>query len=202
MLDDAFHHDVFRARRGDREALDRILGRHHDRVAGLVRDRIGQGIRGRARTSDILQSSLYQVVKSIGEFRGETEKEFLKWVGRIVENTIRNKARYFAAEKRDGEVQVSNAGSFETHSPGPESKVAMREEVDRIGEAMQSLPDEYRDLLAQKFVTQLSHKEIAERTGKTVEATRIMLYRARAALALELDRLREEGERKENRAGE
>lgn len=182
--------DIFLARRGDRDALDRLLGRHQDRLTRFVRMRVGRGLRGRVRTSDLLQSSLYEVVASIDDFRGETENEFLAWAGRIVDNTVRDKARFFEAAKRAGEVPITSGSILTGDAPSPSSWAAMREEADIVGQALDALSDDHREVLLMKFSEKLNHREIAEVLDRSEEATRILLWRARAALALELERRR------------
>jgi DNA-directed RNA polymerase specialized sigma24 family protein len=45
------------------------------------------------------------------------------------------------------------------------------------------LPEHYREVIALARIAELPHREIAAQLGKTEEATRILLYRALAALA-------------------
>jgi RNA polymerase sigma-70 factor (ECF subfamily) len=62
-----------------------------------------------------------------------------------------------------------------------------REELERLERAFAALPDDYRSVIVLARVHGLSHAEIAGRLGRTEPATRTLLSRALARLALAIE---------------
>ena len=180
--------DIFRARRGDRDALDRLLVKHHERFVHAARARLGWGLRARLHTSDLLQSTLLDVVHSVADFRGETDDAFVHWVGRIMDHNIRDKARYFKAGKREAKVVARGASNAVDHAPTPSAWAEFGDEGERLRNAMADLAPDYRRIIELRFVEGKSHREAAEVMGRTEEAMRILFWRARAALAVALEK--------------
>lgn len=66
-------------------------------------------------------------------------------------------------------------GSF-THD------LEIREEATQLVELMQSLKAEYRDILLMRYQDEMSIGEIADAMGKTTNAVRVLLHRAKQAI--------------------
>lgn len=183
--------DLFNARRGDRSALDRLLAKHQDRFRIMAQAEIGDGLRAKLHTSDLLQSAYMDVVRSVQDFEGETEEQFVRWFGRILNNNVRDRARYFAAEKRDGGI-LESSSRIADMSPTPSSVMSMAEGEERLGQNISELltklsPDQKR-AIELRFDEGLAHEEIAELMDRTPEAIRVLVSRARSNLALLLQR--------------
>lgn len=59
------------------------------------------------------------------------------------------------------------------------SQVAIRnEDLEALEQAFRQLPDEYREVVTLARLLGYSHAEIAEQTGKTEGAVRVLLHRA------------------------
>lgn len=191
-MNDARRQDLRRACRGDRDALSRLLARSERRLTGLARARLGDELRQKVRTSDILQSTYLDVVRSVGDFGGETEDEFVTWVGRIMENTIRDKRRYFAATKRQepgGDTRIGpDRAEGALHSPS--SVAAWGDDIGFLRAALARLSDDHREVIVRRMVKNESYADVAAALGRSELATRALLHRARGALLMELDRLR------------
>jgi RNA polymerase sigma-70 factor (ECF subfamily) len=78
-------------------------------------------------------------------------------------------------------------------APTPSGQVAVREELDRMERALDSLPDEYREVIVQAKIAGRSREEIAAATGRSPGAVRMLLHRAMARLAVLLDGAESEG---------
>ena len=66
----------------------------------------------------------------------------------------------------------------------PSGVVLAAEDVGHLAEALRSLAPDYREVLALRLREGLAHAEIAARLGRSEGAVRMLLVRARAALAL------------------
>lgn len=180
------------ARAGDREALDRLLEHVGGRLRGIITQQLGPRMRGRLDASDILQSTYLNVVKSIGTFRGEGEAAFVGWVANIARNNIHDRTKYFLAEKRGGPEVGRKVLEAEDRVvdplPSPSSHAVRIEDLLLVSRALESLSDLHRRVIMMRLAEQASHKEIGDAIGKSEGATRMVLSRARMALALEMDR--------------
>ena len=66
------------------------------------------------------------------------------------------------------------------------------EDLVLVSRALEDLGEDYRQVIILRLVEGRTHKEVGELLGRTEAATRMLLSRARAALALARDRLRDE----------
>ncbi len=187
--------DLDAARGGDRDAILRLIQRHEPRLRKLVHERLGARLREKIATSDVLQSAYLDLLKDFGGFRGGTTDEFVAWCAHLIENNIRDKAKFFEARKRQppGVAPVEALESRIAPGPGPHSLNALFEDLQIVHAALSRLSDDHRAVIQLKAVHGLSHEEIAARLGRTEAAARILLVRARAALLLEIEAVRKTG---------
>jgi RNA polymerase sigma-70 factor, ECF subfamily len=186
--------DIRRARAGDRPALDRLLARSHGRLSRVARERLGDGLRQRIRTSDLLQSTYLEALRTVSSFDGENEEAFVGWLRRILENNIRDKRRYFHARKRRPEGEAAGAGAEEDAAdhrfPDPLAAAQSKDEQDLLQLALVQLPPDYREVLLLRLRDHKSNKEAGLAMGRSEGAARVLVVRAKAALMLAMERLR------------
>ena len=94
------------AKEGDNNALNEVCTRYMDRVHKLVRFRLGEKLRRKAESMDIVQDVMLKAVKDIDKFDTDSESRFINWLARLVENTIRDNVDYYAAQKRNMSLVV------------------------------------------------------------------------------------------------
>lgn len=184
-----------RAKRGDNEAIEVLLQRHLAGLHGFVRLRLGQALRRRESCSDLVQSVCVQAIQNLDRLRGDNEAAFKQWLYAIALRKILDKRDYHGAQKRDVGREVALLG-FDSRieddqlldcyaALGTPSQQAMsREAIERIESAFDQLPEEYREVLTLARIVGLSGSELAARLGKSEVATRKLLSRARARLAM------------------
>lgn len=182
------------ARKGDRAALDTLLTELQGKFRVSASRRLTKALRTRMRTSDVLQTTYLHVVKAIESFEGEDEDAFVVWVTRILENSIRDRARFFGRKKRKvGDSNEEDIVSDPADRGGTPSKKAMElEDLRIVGEALAKLPEEQRVVIRLRLIEGREYSEIARMLSRNEGAVRMMVTRARAALALEVDRLADE----------
>lgn len=179
------------AKGGDAEALERVFERYRGRIQGLVRKKLGGHLRANLESSDVVQSVCFEAMRSIEEIEYRNEEGFVRWLARITENTIRDKHRYFGAQKRkresdgDGVLPVSQA---EAGGLTPSRAVGQVEQMELVLQALRRLPEDYRRIITLTRFEKKSHEEAAAIMGKTEKAARMLLARARVRLLRELDR--------------
>ncbi len=180
-------HLLDRARSGDRAALEELLDRVRDRVESALRHRVGPQMRRRVEPSDILQSTYLRVVTTVPDFRGTSEREFSAWVLRILDRTLRKRLRFHGAQRRDlGREGGADAREIPQAGGTPSSAAVVSEELVRIAQAMNRLPKDYARILMLHMEPDQTHENTARILGRSVGASRVLLARARAALASQM----------------
>ena len=181
------------ARAGDERALEHILTLTEARLRRCVDRRLGAKLRASMRRSDVLQNSYLAMLDNLPKFEGTTPDEFVAWVAQMIENDIRRQNRWFGAGKRHAPSRTSQrnllAGILLPPASTPSAELVRSEERLAVHEALGRLEPDYAEIIRLSVFDELSHKDIAERLGRSEGACRMLLLRARAALAIELERL-------------
>lgn len=181
------------AKAGDHKALDSILVMTEERLRRVVDRRLGRKLRASTRRSDVLQNSYLAVLDALPRFEGQTPDDFVAWVARMIENDIRRQNRWFGASKRKAPSRTSQrnllAGILMEPVMTPSAVYSRNEERQAVRDAMARLDADHARIIELSVFEELPHKEIAEQMGRSEGACRMLLLRARTALALELERL-------------
>jgi RNA polymerase sigma-70 factor (ECF subfamily) len=167
------------------EATDEDLLRTGD-VAGLVRRYYGP-VYGLARRllgnpSDARDAAQETFTRAIGHLGGfDRRSSFRTWLFAITANHIRDLLR----RKKQLRLDPSTEDSLPVLTL-PEHPLFLREDRDRVLGALDRLPFDLKIVVTLQFQQDLSYREIAETLGISVNAVRIRIYRALAALRKEL----------------
>ena len=186
--------ELHAARDGDKEAANRLWERYYEKLIPAVRIRLGQKLRGKMETMDVVQSVFCEAVRSADQREFESEGHFRAWLNQLVENRIRKEARYFGRQKRDMQKEevFLNTKREErrpdrTLSPRPVSIVEHFDELARMEQALEHVPSDVREILVMRYFEELTYAEIGERIEKSEEATRKIVNRAVQMLAREMN---------------
>jgi RNA polymerase sigma-70 factor (ECF subfamily) len=181
------------ARQGDRSAMQQLCRAAAAHLEHQARARLREPLRSRYRTSDLVQSALLEALHSLSDFRGATEAEFVQWTLRILENNVRDRQRFWGMAKRaiGREQELEGAELSDQRSSASPSHLAInREELHLVAQAIASLPTDQQRVLHCVVLRGMSHVQTAGTLGRTEEACRALLARARAGLVRQLDHLR------------
>jgi len=183
-----------RVHTGDRGALNDLYNRYLMRVLAAVRARLGAELRGKLESSDVVQDALLASLKNVQSFNQTSEGAFLNWLAKVVENRIRDQLDFIRAEKRDHRLEKPLAGRSAESSapldipeksgaPTPSQVLILSEDLARLEEAMDQLPEESRELVVAVKIEGRTYEEIGQAVGKTTDAVRMQVKRALVALA-------------------
>jgi RNA polymerase sigma-70 factor (ECF subfamily) len=182
------------AKEGDETALNQLCKFYGERVRWIVRLRMGEELRSKLESMDMVQDVLLSALKDLRDFRYQDEGDFLRWLSRIAENRLRDNVDKLHADKRDirKEVRFDNYGprtegrSFgergQVDSTTPSVIMSRKEELDELARAIEELKPDYKEVIVLTKIEGLSYKEISNRLGKSDEAVRKLFTRAMAAL--------------------
>lgn len=180
QLDDA--QLVAAAQGGDRFALDRLLRRHYDRIHAVT-----TRIAGRTRDADdACQEALIKIVRSLPAFDGRSS--FGTWAYRIATNAaideVRRRRRRPDLHLVDGD---DDRAPIEAIDPVAERRVEGVADRLAIDEALEQLPDEFREAVILRDVGDLDYAEIAEVLGIAIGTVKSRIARGRRLLVDLLD---------------
>jgi len=133
---------------------------------------IAYQVNDRVLAEDLTNEVFLRVMRAIGRYQHHSVPQFNAWIFRIAKNVVIDHWR----AKRDtvplDEALATERG--ETLDAHFES-LARREELQV---AMQKLTEDQREVLVLRFGMGMSHREIAEQTGRNEEAIRALQFRA------------------------
>ena len=180
---------LVRCRAGDPAALDGLLGKLRPYLRLLVRSRLGPDLGHQSEASDLVQESLLRIYRGFSQFAGQGVPELLGWIGQIANNVVIGWERQQGADKRDRRREVCRgqapASAFSGDSTS-EQRLMRDEDAARLAEAMERLPEAYREVIQGRIFDQLPFADISERTGKSVGALRVLCLRAIQRLRKEM----------------
>jgi RNA polymerase sigma-70 factor (ECF subfamily) len=179
------HGELIRAaQQGDRSAFDELVRQTYVDTFTLACRLTGNEEDAR----DVAQDAYLRAWRGIGRFRGEAQ--FSTWMYRITANaasTQTQRRRRLRTDPLEDHMHPVEQ-RFES-LPGPAAESA--EALDRLSDAIATLPVKLRHVVILKDVYGLSHEEIAAELDVSVAAAKVRLHRARRKLK---DMLYEPGE--------
>jgi RNA polymerase sigma-70 factor (ECF subfamily) len=164
---------VARARDGDRDALERLLREHHDRIAALCRRLCGNDADG----DDATQEALLAIVRGLPRFDGRAA--FGTWAYRVATNACLDELRRRTRRPRPGIEHLPEPADHRDLG----NAVAATIDVDG---ALATLAPEFRAAVVLRDLCALDYAEIAEVLGVPVGTVRSRIARGRAGVAAHL----------------
>ncbi len=190
------------AKAGDGAALGRLLERYRNYVALLVRLQVGRRLQSKVDVEDLLQEISLEIHRKITLFRGCSEREFLNWTRRLIGSILANQVRHYLGTKgRDARLERAiidemdhsshalNDGLVASQS-SPSQQAVRREQAVLLADALNDLPEDYREVIILRQLEGLSFPEVARRTGRTEDSVKNVWLRALGRLRLSLEHLR------------
>jgi RNA polymerase sigma-70 factor (ECF subfamily) len=190
------------AKTGDGAALGRLLQRYHNYMGLLVRLQVGRRLRSKVDVEDLLQEIWLEIHRKIALFRGGSEREFLTWVRRVIGTILANQIRHYLGTKGrdlrleralgdelDQSSRALNEGLVESQSSHSQQSVR-REQAVLLADALQDLPEDYREVIILRQLEGLSFPDVALRMGRTEDSVKNVWLRALARLRRTLEDLR------------
>jgi RNA polymerase sigma-70 factor, ECF subfamily len=190
------------AKAGDGVALGQLLERYRNYMGLLVRLQVGRRLRSKVDVDDLLQEIWLEIHRKIALFRGCSEREFLTWVRRVIGSILANQIRHYIGTKgRDLRLERAFAdeldqssralnGSLVAPESSPSQQAVRREQAVLLADALQDLPEDYREVIILRQLEGLSFPDVARRVGRTEDSVKNVWLRALARLRRALEDLR------------
>jgi len=174
-----------RARAGDRDALERLFARHLKPLQRWTRGRLPQWARDLASTDDLVQETLLQTFKRIGDFEPRRVGALQAYLRQAVVNRLRDELRRHGRQPQMIDVDGLDLAAEQS----PLEEAIGREAVESYKAALQRLRPEEREAIIARLEMDYTYQEVADVLGKpSAEAARKVAQRALVRLAEEMHR--------------
>jgi len=180
---------VSRAQKGDRAAFERIV---HG-TARMLYAQVVLAVKDRQKAEDITQEAYVAAWKGIGGWKPVGEGEhggegFIAWLQTVARNATLDAIKREQRAKRGGAAPAGSGGwagdATEVADEGAEPAAAAEgnEARERALAMLEELPEEYRRVLAMRYLAGAEYVVIREELGLTDGALRGLLNRGMALL--------------------
>ena len=176
----------------DEDVVAAVLAGHTERYAELVERYQGRVVNYLYRVlhsvddaHDLAQEVFFRVYRALDRY--DSQFKFSTWLFRVAQNaaidSVRKRRVHLVSMERP-ETEDSDGGSFEFAScdRGPYGALRNVERGHAIVDAIEGLPDEYRELIHLRHFAELSYGEIAELKSMPLGTVKNKLFRGRQML--------------------
>ena len=159
-------------RAGDEDAFRRIVQRHHRSLYANAMRRLGDPV----LAEDAVQDAFLRAFRNLDRFDGDYHLD--AWLHRIVTNTCHDIGR-----RRGRDVRLFDRACTEVEVEAPAADDELETMPrDQLHDALDALPESYREVLLLRFVDEMSYPDVAIKAGITEENARARVSRGRNML--------------------
>ena len=164
---------VREAQSGQRAAFDELGERFRARLLASIDACTGAKLRASIDREDVLQETLLRAWTSIDRFEWRDETALLGWLRNTARNVVLENARRL-------QRSLILPADFDPADPSPSaSRVAARKErFARLEGSLAGLSEEHRQVILLARIERLPITEVAQRLGRSPDATSQLLRRA------------------------
>jgi RNA polymerase sigma-70 factor (ECF subfamily) len=178
------------ARAGSTAALGQLLLMCRAYLLGVANAELEPRLRPKAGASDLVQEAFLEAQRVFDRFQGNSPEELLHWLRAILLNKLADFTRqYKGTQKRQvaREVALGTASAIGAwDSSTPSGELGRQETTELVRQALDKLPEHYRQVIIWRQWDDLPFEEIARRSGKSVDAARMLWWRAIERLQKEI----------------
>jgi RNA polymerase sigma-70 factor (ECF subfamily) len=174
-----------RARGGSQSALGLAMEAGRKYLLLVANRALDDKLRAKVGASDLVQDTFAEAQRGFGQFRGQTEAEFYRWLLGILANRLANSVRHYRYTKgREIGRELPAAAveealsRIEDEAATPGTAYLVLEEQRRVRLAMERMVESMRSVLIERTWRGDSFAEIAARRGCSADAARKLWIRA------------------------
>lgn len=179
-------HLIAAAQGGNPDAMEQLLGLHLGDLRVFVRAKSSNAIRQQESCSDLVQTVCREVLGGIDGYEWRGEGSFRHWLFSVALNKIRNRADFYAAERRNPNREERNVDqlrdAYQTMC-GPSQQAIASEAVAKFEASIDQLTPDHREVILLSRMIGMNHSEIAEQLDIDPVTVRTRLGRALSKLA-------------------
>jgi RNA polymerase sigma-70 factor (ECF subfamily) len=185
---------LHQARSGDSKQLGELLEIYRRYLHLLARIEIGRNLQAKLDASDLVQDTLLEAHRNFPRFQGSSETQFVCWLRQIMAANLANfLRRYLGTQGRDVRLERELAvrldrssrmldRSLIDRSSSPSHQAARREQAVLLADALEKLPEDYREALVLRHLEGLTFPEVSQRMGRSLDSVEKLWVRGLAQL--------------------
>lgn len=178
------------ARRGDPDALGKLIERCRPYLLKIAHDEADANLQAKVGDSDLVQYTCLDALRAFEQFRGGTSQEMLGWLRQILRYRINGMRDQFRAGKRAIGTEIplqvdtddSHTDNLEASASSPSEHAVRQEEREMLEHALKGLPDLDRAIVEMRQKDGRAFAEIARQLHLTEDAAQKRWVRAIQAL--------------------
>jgi RNA polymerase sigma-70 factor (ECF subfamily) len=168
----------------DVPAQGRLLEMYRNYLTLLARLQIGRRLQGKVDAADLVQETFLKAHRDLARFRGRTEAELVHWLRQILVASLAMLVRrYCGTQRRDVRLECELAVALDHSSrvldrglvaadSSPSQHAARREQAVLLADALQQLPEDYREVIILRHMEGLAFPEVARQMGRTLDSVK------------------------------
>jgi RNA polymerase sigma-70 factor (ECF subfamily) len=184
------------ARGGSAEALGQALEACRAYLLLVANRELEPELQAKAGASDLVQETFLNAQRNFHQFQGASPEELRGWLRAILLNNLGNlRRRYRDTDKRQlaRELSLESDDSQDdlkknlaANTPSPSDHAVRHEQTAAVEQALARLPEDHRQVIVWRHQENCSFEEIGQRLGRSVDAARMLWWRAIERLQDEL----------------
>jgi RNA polymerase sigma-70 factor (ECF subfamily) len=138
-------------------------------------------LQAKGGASDLVQETFLEAQRAFDRFQGTSEVELRAWLRRLLHHrAAKFGRRYRTTQKRRlaRETALNAGGLGAGGQTSPSAQLMAHEQAQRLRQALERLPDDYRRAITLRYVEQCSFEEIGRLMQRTPNAARLLWLRA------------------------
>jgi RNA polymerase sigma factor (sigma-70 family) len=180
---------IAQALKGDQKAYESLLVKHRSAIFHVV----SKIVRNHEESQDLVQETFMKAFNALESYR--SEYRFSTWLYKIAANCaidfVRKKRIEAMSldrpiETKDGQVELE----LPDRTWDPEQDLVRKQKLQSIDQAIESLPDKYREVIIYRHRDDKSYEEIAGILKTPVGTVKARIFRARELLKKKLKSIR------------
>jgi RNA polymerase sigma-70 factor (ECF subfamily) len=182
------------ARAGSRQALGDMLEAYRAYLLLIANRQLDPELRAKGGASDLVQETFLEAQRDFAQFHGDSGDELQAWLRQLLLHNLANFARHY---KDAGKRAVAREVAIDTPSgaqerglpsdtPSPSGQAMAQEQAQALRQALERLPEDYRQVIVWRYQEGRAFEEIAEKLGRSENAARKLWFRAVERLEQEM----------------
>jgi RNA polymerase sigma-70 factor (ECF subfamily) len=182
------------ARTGTDAVLGPLLDLYRSYLRLLARVEIGRRLQGKVDASDLVQETFLEAHRNFARFQGTSEPQLVSWLRQILAGKVAYLLRrYLGTQGRDVRLEQELSVGLDNSSrllgvelvaslSSPSQQAARREQAVLLAQALERLPEDYREVIVLRHLEGLRFPEISERMGRSLDSVQKLWLRGLARL--------------------
>jgi RNA polymerase sigma-70 factor (ECF subfamily) len=172
------------ARNGSRDALGKALEACRRYLLRIAYQQVNPDLQAKGGASDLVQETFLDAQRIFDRFHGDSETELRAWLSQLLHYRVAKFRRHYrtTGKRQLARETALTAACQQTacadEQSSPSARLVAHEQAERLLQALECLPDAYRQAISMRYAEQCSFEEIGRRMQRTPNAARLLWLRA------------------------